>query len=274
MHASFALDCLSMADRMESLDKVLVITPTYNEADNIEPIVNRLRRVLPSANHLIVDDNSPDGTGQIADSLAEEDQRVHVLHRISKDGLAAAYIAGFRWGMEHGYDVVVEMDADGSHEPEALPQILDALVQRDADMVKGSRWVKGGTTEQTKPREFLSRAANIWIQVMMDLPVRDSTGGFNAFRCSILRQIDLDDVASRGYTFQVDMTRRVMHAGGRVVEVPIHFPDRTYGESKMSGNIIVEALAKTACWGARTRINQVKSLAGKAKDAFAPNPDL
>lgn len=243
----------------EGIDaQVLVITPTYNEAENIGPIVKRLRAAVPQAHSLIMDDNSPDGTGEIADRLAAEDDHVHVVHREGKQGLAAAYLAGFQWGLDHGYDVLVEMDADGSHQPELLPGILAAL--QNADMVKGSRWMRGGSTDQTPARELLSRAANIWIQVAMDLPVRDATGGFNAFTADILRRIGLENVKSKGYTFQVDMTRHVLDAGGTVAEVPIYFPDRTFGESKMSGSIIKEALIKTAGWGAQRRCEQVKKL--------------
>lgn len=249
-----------MAERTESLDRVLVITPTYNEAENIEPIITRLRAAVPQAHSLIADDNSPDGTGAIADRMAADDPHVHVLHRAGKEGLAAAYLAGFEWGLEHGYDVLVEMDADGSHQPELLPAMLTALRDQDADMVKGSRWMRGGSTNQTKSRELLSRLANIWIQVAMDLPVRDATGGYNVFRASILRAIDFTDFASKGYTFQVDMTRRVIAAGGKVAEVPIYFPDRELGVSKMSGSIISEALLRTGQWGVQIRTEQLKNV--------------
>lgn len=246
-----------MADRSESLDRVLVITPTYNEVDNIEPIIKRLRAAVPHAHSLIADDNSPDGTGAVADRLAADDPNVNVLHRPGKGGLAAAYLAGFDWGLARDYDVLVEMDADGSHQPELLPSMLAALA--DADMVKGSRWVRGGSTNQTKSREMLSRLANIYIQVAMDLPVRDSTGGYNAFRASILREIDFSDFASVGYTFQVDMTRRVIAAGGKVAEVPIYFPDREVGDSKMSGSIIGEAVKRTTQWGVERRWGQLRA---------------
>ncbi|MGI5952271.1 MAG: polyprenol monophosphomannose synthase [Brooklawnia sp.] len=247
-----------MADRTESLERILVITPTYNEAENIEQIISRLRTAVPNAHSLIVDDNSPDGTGAVADRMVTEDDHIHVMHRPGKGGLAAAYLAGFAWGLERGYDVLVEMDADGSHQPELLPSMLDALSERDADMVKGSRWIRGGETNQTRGREMLSRLANIYIQVLMDLPVRDSTGGYNIFRSSILRAINFTDVASKGYTFQVDMTRRVLAAGGKVVEVPIYFPDREVGTSKMSGSIISEALLNTTKWGVARRGEQLR----------------
>ncbi|BEH00765.1 polyprenol monophosphomannose synthase [Brooklawnia propionicigenes] len=258
----------SMAQRSESLDHVLVITPTYNEAENIESIIGRLRAAVPNAYCLIADDNSPDGTGAIADRMAAQDKHIHVLHRAGKEGLAAAYLAGFKWGLERGFDVIAEMDADGSHQPELLPAMLQALRDKNADMVKGSRWMRGGSTDQGRSREMLSRLANIWIQVAMDLPVHDATGGFNVFRASILRKIDLDDVASKGYTFQIDMTRRVIEAGGTVAEVPIYFPDREHGLSKMSGSIITEALISTGRWGIEKRTQQLKNVGHKLADEF------
>ncbi|MCL2783077.1 MAG: polyprenol monophosphomannose synthase [Propionibacteriaceae bacterium] len=240
---------------MTDLGRVLVIIPTYNEAGNIEHIVARLRAAVPNAEVLIADDNSPDGTGDIADALSSVDGHVHVLHRPGKQGLGAAYIAGFGWGLERGYDVLVEMDADGSHQPEQLPNLLSALTQ--ADMVKGSRWMRGGSVVNwDKKREVLSRGANIWVMAAMNLPVHDSTGGFNVFRADMLRRINLDAVTSKGYTFQVDMTRRVLEAGGVVAEVPIEFQERATGESKMSGSIIQEALLKTAVWGGKRRFEQ------------------
>ncbi|SER95706.1 dolichol-phosphate mannosyltransferase [Propionibacterium cyclohexanicum] len=244
------------------LGAVLVIIPTYNEAQNIEAITARLRAAVPDADVLVADDNSPDGTGQIADRLASADSHVHVLHREGKAGLAAAYVAGFHWGLEHGYGALVEMDADGSHQPEFLPAILDRLAS--ADMVKGSRWMAGGeVVDYGARREWLSRLANIYVQAAMNIPVRDATGGFNAFRAEALRAIDIDSVASKGYTFQVDLTRRVLEAGGTVAEVPISFPDRRLGESKMTGTIIGEALVRTTVWGAERRGAQLCALAEK-----------
>ncbi|MFT8396147.1 polyprenol monophosphomannose synthase [Propionibacterium sp.] len=254
-----------MADHSEPLGKVLVIIPTYNEAQNLETIVSRLRAAAPDVDALVADDNSPDGTGDVADRLAAADKRVHVLHRPGKQGLAAAYVEGFRWGLDHDYGVLVEMDADGSHQPEFLPAILAKLT--DADMVKGSRWMAGGeVVNYGARREWLSRLANIYVQAAMDIPVRDSTGGFNAFRASALRDIDLDSVASKGYTFQVDLTRRVLDGGGTIAEVPISFPDREFGQSKMSGSIIGEALLRTTMWGAQRRADEVKGLYATVKD--------
>ncbi len=263
-----------MAERMNPLDRVLVITPTYNEAENIEPIITRLKQAVPTAQVLIVDDNSPDGTGAIADRLAATDPSIHVLHRPGKGGLAAAYLAGFEWGLLYGFDVLIQMDADGSHQPEVIYDMLAAMRRQGADMVKGSRWIKGGSTTQSKSRELLSRSANLWIQLVMDLPVRDSTGGFNAFRAPILRAIDLSNVASKGYTFQVDITRRVLEAGGKVVEVPIHFPDREAGVSKMSGSIIGEALMRTTEWGIDKRRTQLKGVGAAVKRQYAKVKDI
>ena len=254
-----------MVNNYESLGEILVIVPTYNERENIEMIASRLLASVPAANLLVVDDNSPDGTGEIADRMANEDPRISVLHRAGKEGLGAAYVAGFRWGLARNFDVLVEMDADGSHQPEQLPDLLNKLTE--VDMVKGSRWVKGGSVVNwDKKRETLSRSANIWVQAMMDIYVRDSTGGFNAFRADILRQIDLDEINSRGYTFQVDMTRRVLGAGGIVAEVPIQFMEREFGESKMNGNIILEALLKTGLWGLQKRGQQFKDLVSPLTD--------
>jgi len=248
---------------MTQIPRPLVIIPTYNESGNLETIIGRLRVAVPEADVLVVDDNSPDGTGQIADRLAAADNQIHVLHRAEKQGLAAAYLAGFDWGLKNSYDILVEMDADGSHQPEQLPNLLAALDY--ADMVKGSRWMRGGRViNWSKKRELLSRAANIWVQAAMDLPVHDSTGGFNAFRADTLRAIDLGGIASKGYSFQVDMTRRVLEAGGVVVEVPIEFEERMAGESKMSGSIIQEALVNTAQWGVQRRLKQVGVLCDRA----------
>ena len=247
-----------------SLDKVLVIIPTYNEIENIEPITARLRRAVPKAHILIADDNSPDGTGALADKLAADDDHIHVMHRKGKEGLGAAYIAGFRWGLERGYDVLVEHDADGSHQPEQLPRLLDAI--RDgADMVKGSRWVKGGSiVNWPKSRQLISQGGSLWTRIWLGLPVKDATGGFNAFRASTLRGISLDEVASAGYCFQIDLVWRTLRNGYRVVEVPIEFVEREFGDSKMSKNIVVEALIRTTLWGIEYRLGQLTGGVRKA----------
>lgn len=246
-----------MTGPANDLRRILVIVPTYNERDNIESIVSRVLQSVPEANLLVADDSSPDGTGKIADELAIADPRVHVLHRPEKAGLGAAYIAGFRWGLERGYDVLVEMDADGSHAPEQLPRLLAAL--RDADMVLGSRWVAGGTVVNwPKSRELISRSGNLYTRVALGMPLRDATGGYRAYRRGVLESIDLDSVASQGYCFQVDLAWRAARAGFRVVEVPITFADRERGESKMSGSIVREALWRVTQWGARHRVDQLR----------------
>lgn len=240
------------------LDKVLVIIPTYNEAENIEPIIARLRRCVPAAHVLVADDNSPDGTGEIADRLAEADEQVHVMHRKGKEGLGAAYMAGFAWGLDQGFDVLVEHDADGSHQPEQLPAVLAAL--KHADMVKGSRYVPGGSVKNwPKSRELLSRGGSLWTRAMLGINVKDITGGLNAFRAATLRAI-LPKISSVGYNFQVDLTWQALQQGFTVAEVPIEFVERERGQSKMSSKIIVEALIRTTTWGIRYRASQLKTL--------------
>ena len=241
--------------------RILVCIPTYNEALNIAGVVARLRAAVPLAEVLIVDDNSPDGTGKIADGLAATDGKIHVLHRTGKEGLAAAYVAAFRWGLERGYDVLVEMDADGSHRPEQLPRLLEALDH--ADMVKGSRWVPGGSVVNwPKSREYLSRAGNLYTRVLLGVPVKDITGGFNAFRAQTLRDIGLDNIAAAGYFFQTDMTINTIETGHRVAEVPITFEERLHGESKLDSSIFFESLARTTAWGLKRRSAQLLRLFG------------
>jgi len=244
--------------------RVLVIIPTYNESENIDSIVSRLRRAVPAAEVLVADDNSPDGTGLMADAIAARDSSVHVLHRLGKEGLGAAYLAGFHWGLERGYDVLIEMDADGSHQPEQLPKLLAALGPKDArkaDLVLGSRWVRGGrVVNWPKSREVLSRGGNLWTRIALGVPLKDATGGFRVFDRSTLLGIGLDDVASAGYCFQVDVVWRAVKAGFRVVEVPITFVERQYGDSKMSQRIVVEALVLTTAWGAKHRAEQLRGL--------------
>lgn len=233
------------------LGRVLVVVPTYNEADNVLTIAERLFAAVPSAHLLVVDDGSPDGTGALADGLAARDERAHVLHRTEKAGLGAAYIAGFAWAREHGYDVVVEMDADGSHSPEQLPRLLAAL--EHADLVLGSRWVQGGeVVNWPKSREVLSRGGNWWTRLMLGLPLRDATGGYRAYRRTVLDSLPLSQVASQGYCFQVDLAWQTWRAGHDVVEVPITFVERERGESKMSRSIVLEALWRVTWWGVRS----------------------
>jgi dolichol-phosphate mannosyltransferase len=238
-----------------SAGRIVIVMPTYNERQNLESIAGRVRAALPEADLLVVDDNSPDGTGDIADKLAEVDPHVQVMHRTDKAGLGKAYIAGFGWALERGYDVIMEMDADGSHQPEHLPALVGAL--DGADLSIGSRWVRGGkVVNWPRSREVLSRGANIYIQVMLGLGVRDATAGFRAYRAVTLRTISLDQVESTGYCFQVDLTRRVAAAGLRITEVPITFVEREHGASKMSNTIILEAFWRVAQWGVSRRLHR------------------
>jgi dolichol-phosphate mannosyltransferase len=237
------------------LGQVAVVIPTFNEAENLEEIVGRVRASVPAADILVADDNSPDGTGEIADKLAAGDDHMHVLHRPGKQGLGAAYLAGFGWALDRGYGAVVEMDADGSHDPAELPALLAALA--DADLVVGSRWVRGGTVRNwPRSRELLSRGGNAYARVMLGLPVRDATGGYRAYRASTLHDIGLHSVRSQGYCFQIDLTLRAVRAGKRVVEVPITFTERAHGNSKMSRSIVAEALWKVTEWGVAGRLGR------------------
>jgi dolichol-phosphate mannosyltransferase len=241
-----------------AVGRVVIIMPTYNERQNLESIAGRVRTTLPDADLLVVDDSSPDGTGEIADKLAETDPHVQVMHRTQKAGLGKAYIAGFTWALERGYDVIVEMDADGSHQPEHLPSLVSALAR--ADLAIGSRWVRGGQVENwPKSREALSRGANVYTRLMLGIGVRDATAGFRAYRASTLRSISLVQVQSTGYCFQIDLTLRVAQAGLRIVEVPIRFVEREHGASKMSNGIILEAFWRVAQWGTARRLGQLRS---------------
>ena len=247
-----------MTEQFADLGPILVIIPTYNEKENVARITGRVRAAVPEAHILVADDNSPDGTGLLADELAAADDHIHVMHRLAKEGLAAAYMAGFAWGLERGYEVLIEMDADGSHQPEQLPLLLDAL--RDADLVLGSRWVPGGEVRNwPKSREILSRGGNLYTRLALQIPLQDATGGYRVFRAKTLRELDLHEVASQGYCFQVDMARRVLASDLRVVEVPITFVEREYGTSKMSGNIVREALWRVTVWGAQQRATRARS---------------
>jgi len=233
--------------------RVLTIIPTYNEIESLPKTLQRLRAAVPDSDVLIADDNSPDGTGAYADKQAALDPQVHVLHRKGKEGLGAAYIAGFRWGLEQGYDVLVEMDADGSHKPEQLPLLLEASAA-GADLVIGSRWVPGGSVVNWPlRRKLLSRAGSTYSRMMLGIPVRDITAGYRAFRRSTLEKLDLSAVESVGYGFQVDMTFRVARLGLKITEVPITFVEREFGASKMSGNIVFEAIANVTKWGMAAR---------------------
>jgi dolichol-phosphate mannosyltransferase len=232
----------------EPTGPVLVVIPTYEERDNLRPVLARLHRTVPDADVLVVDDASPDGTGELAEEIAAEDKRVAVLHRTGKSGLGAAYLAGFAHAMEGDYQAVVQMDADGSHPPEALPAMFDALA--DADLVIGSRYVPGGETRNWPAhREWLSRGGNLYSRTALGISTRDVTAGYRVFRRQVLAELDLDAVASQGYCFQIDMCWRAVQAGFRVVEVPITFTERERGRSKMSGSIVAEAMWQVARWG-------------------------
>ncbi|MCZ3387085.1 MAG: polyprenol monophosphomannose synthase [Actinomycetia bacterium] len=245
-----------------SVNDVLVIIPTYNERESLPPIVQRVGAATPDVYILVVDDNSPDGTGELADSVAESDDHVQVLHRTAKNGLGAAYLAGFRWGMARGFGVLVEMDADGSHRPEHLPAMLDAL--QDADAVIGSRWVPGGgVVNWPRHRRWLSQGGNRYIQAMLGLDVNDATAGYRAYRRGALEKMDLSTVASQGYCFQIDLTRRAAAAGLRIVEVPITFVEREQGDSKMSGMIVAEALWRVTQWGVSSRAGNIRFSGGR-----------
>ncbi|MGY1727549.1 polyprenol monophosphomannose synthase [Geodermatophilus sp. SYSU D01062] len=238
---------------MGDVGAVLVVVPTYDEAANIASVVGRLRAAVPAADVLVVDDDSPDGTGLIADGLSAEDHHVSVLHRPAKQGLGRAYLAGFRQGLDRGYDVLVEMDADGSHQPEELPRLLAALTR--ADVVLGSRWVPGGAVRNwPATRRLLSRGGTAYARLALGLPIRDATSGYRAIRAGALEQLDLDTVASQGYCFQIDLARRAVERGLRVVEVPITFVERERGASKMSGAIVREALWRVTVWGVGHRV--------------------
>lgn len=238
--------------------------PTFNEIESLQRTLEEVRLWAPEADVLVIDDNSPDGTGQLADRLAADDPAIRVLHRTEKNGLGAAYIAGMRWAITEGYDVAVEMDADGSHPAEALPAII-AMAQTH-DVVIGSRYMPGGATEGwARDREVLSRSANAYARVVLGIYVTDLTAGFRAYRTELLRRLPLDEVTSEGYCFQIDMTRIAADARALIGEVPIVFRERKAGASKMSGGIITEALTKVTGWGIGRRAAQAMSFARRLR---------
>ena len=247
------------------LRRVAVLIPTYNERDTLPVIVQRVRRLVPDVDVVVLDDNSPDGTGEVADALAAADPQVHVLHREGKEGLGAAYLAGFGWAMDAGYDAVVEMDADGSHRPEHLPAMLAAAEHSDA--VIGSRWVRGGSVVNWPlHRKALSVGGNLYVKVLLGMPVNDATAGYRVYRVEALREMGLDDVESLGYCFQTDLTWRAVKHGLTVVEVPITFVEREVGDSKMSPDIMKESLRRITGWGVRHRARQVRELVGGSRE--------
>jgi len=244
--------------------RLVMVVPTYNERDNLEWIVGRLRAAVPHADVLVVDDGSPDGTGDVADRLAASDAQMSVLHRREKAGLGAAYLHGFRVALERGYDLVGEMDADGSHQPEELPRLVEAA--RDADLVIGSRWVPGGSVVNWPlSRRALSVGGNLYARVLLGVPVHDVTAGYRIFRRTTLETIDLGSVESAGYIFQTDLAFRTVRAGLRVVEVPIEFVERVRGESKMSRDVAVESLRRITVWGLRERRRQVRDVFSRVR---------
>ena len=234
------------------MTRVVVLIPTYDEAENIVAAVTQVRAHLPQADVIVLDDASPDGTGQIAEAMSEHDSHVSVIHRATKNGLGAAYLDGFRHALAHDYEVMIEFDADGSHPAEVLPQLVTAVHGDGVGLAIGSRWIEGGSVvDWPRHRLFLSRGGNTYARLLLGLSVRDSTAGFRAYRAECLRAIDLEAVKTKGYGFQVDMTRRVMHAGFGIVEIPIAFRERILGQSKMSGAIILEAMWMVTLWGMR-----------------------
>ncbi|MEP7736452.1 polyprenol monophosphomannose synthase [Nocardioides sp. 31GB23] len=254
--------------RAETGARVVMVVPTYDEAENLAWVVERLHAAQPGVDVLVVDDNSPDGTGRVADDLAAADPRVSVLHRTAKGGLGAAYRAGFDVALEAGYEVVGEMDADGSHQPEQLQCLLDALddPRSPADLVIGSRWVPGGSVVNwPRRREALSRGGNLYVRLLLGVRVRDATAGYRLFRRSTLERIDLASVRSTGYVFQTDLVVRALRAGLVVREVPIEFVERVRGDSKMSGAVAVESLKRITAWGLTERREQAVRLVRGAR---------
>jgi dolichol-phosphate mannosyltransferase len=250
----------------------LVVIPTYDEAENIADIVSSVTDVVPDAHVLVVDDGSPDGTGDIVERLAAADDRVHLLRRSGKLGLGTAYVAGFRWGLERGFGLLVELDADGSHPVSRLPALIDAVVSAPADegvqLAIGSRWTPGGSVvDWPRHREFLSRGGNAYARVMLGIDVRDITAGYRVYRADAIRAMDLDTIDSKGYCFQVDMTIRVHDQGGAIVEVPIEFRDRVHGTSKMSQAIVVEAMLRVTQWGLARRFRRGAGVAARTAAA-------
>ncbi|MGP5506251.1 polyprenol monophosphomannose synthase [Corynebacterium flavescens] len=241
----------------------LVIIPTYNEIENLPLITGRVLEATPDVRILIVDDNSPDGTGDLADKYAESNDHIHVLHREGKGGLLGAYIAGFKWGLERDYEVLCEMDADGSHAPEQLHLLLEQI-DKGADLVIGSRYVPGGeTVNWPASREYLSRLGNLYISFALGAGLSDMTAGYRAFRRSLLESIDFDELSKAGYIFQVDLAFRAVKEGFDVREVPITFTEREFGESKLDGSFVKDSLVEVSKWGLAHRAEQAKELASE-----------
>jgi dolichol-phosphate mannosyltransferase len=251
------------------MNRALVVIPTYNEVENLEDVVHRIVVSAPDVDILVVDDDSPDGTGALADALAEASPRLRVLHRAQKSGLGDAYRAGFAWGLARGYELLIEMDGDGSHRPEHLPELIAGA--KTADVVLGSRWIAGGGAPNWSfRRTLLSRAGSLYARWALGLPLRDVTGGFRVFRAEALRRIDYSQVASQGYCFQVEMAWRAASAGLSIVELPIRFEERVFGASKMSLGIVAEAIARVTLWGITglpKRVRRSVPLRGRLSDS-------
>ncbi len=244
--------------------RVLVVLPTYNESENIDRVLRMIRKSLPDADVLVVDDGSPDGTADLAESLGQELGQIELLRRSGKSGLGSAYRAGFRWGLDHQYDACIEMDADLSHDPEALPDLV-APLEDGVELVVGSRYVPGGTIPNWAwHRRLISRSGNVYAETLLGLGVRDSTSGFRAYATSVLRRIALDRIRADGYGFQIEMTYQAKRAGATVVEVPISFVDRVEGESKMSTFIVVEAFGLVTWWGVQRLVGRLRRKAPAA----------
>ncbi|MFT4289346.1 polyprenol monophosphomannose synthase [Nocardioides sp.] len=249
---------MSAPSLTDQLGRVVMVIPTYNEADNLAWIVGRLRRAQPEVDVLVVDDGSPDGTGRLADELADADPQVHVIHRQEKAGLGAAYLHGFAWALDEGYDVIGEMDADGSHQPEELVRLLDALAD-GADLVLGSRYVPGGSVVNWPLRRWaISRAGNLYVRLLLGIPIKDATGGYRLFRRTTLEKIDLATARSAGYVFQTELATRALQHGLKVREVPIEFIERVRGDSKLSGGIASESMRRVTAWGLQERTAQLR----------------
>lgn len=257
--AQMAVVAKSPADRNVASPRTLIVLPTYNEADNIVSILERIRANAPLVDILVVDDGSPDGTADRVRWVAPRVKNVHLLERTVKDGLGAAYRAGFAWGLERHYDVMVEMDADGSHRPADLPKLL-AAVNEGADLAIGSRYCEGGVIPNWKlSRRMLSKGGNQYASLMLGINVHDATAGFRAYRSGLLQRMDFENLKASGYGFQIEGAWKARRAGARIVEVPIRFEDRENGESKMSKKIVVEALRLVTKWGVAERASHTKT---------------
>lgn len=242
--------------------KTLIIIPTYNEIENLQSLLTGIFSYAPETHILIVDDNSPDGTGKLADEMSAEDSRISVMHRTGKLGLGTAYIAGFKYAIEHAYDAAFEMDADFSHDPKYLPDFLKAI--ENADLVIGSRYIKGGSTPNWSPlRRIISGGGNIYARLILGISVHDCTAGYRCYRREVLENLGLDTVQAQGYAFQVEMAYRVFKKGYRIVETPIVFMDRRLGKSKMSGNIFIEGFINVL----RLRFNKPAPTANQQQDS-------